>query len=114
MTNNRLSIGWLFMFLLLSQSRQPLAASHPPPDVAEEMVKSQSCQGSDNVDALLSRKSRHSQPDMGWRVFGTEDGGFDVERAFMVSKAMEIRYRWHVNDQGEIHPVNRRAEELCS
>lgn len=114
MTNTRLSISWLLMVLLLSGAGQQAVASTSTPNLAEERVRTQTCQGDDNVDAFLSRKSRHSQPDMGWRVFGTDDGGFDVERAFMVSKAMEIRYRWHVSGQGEISPVNRRAEELCS
>jgi hypothetical protein len=114
MTNIATHMICLSMVLLLAGSSQASGGSISTPNLAEDLVKSQSCIGDDNVDAFLSRKSRHSQPDMGWRVFGTEEGGFDVERAFMVSKAMEIRYRWHVSDQGEIHPVNRRAEELCS
>lgn len=114
MINIRRSNLCSILILLLFVSKQVFSEPQTFRGVAEDLVKNQFCSGNDNVDAFLSRKSRHSQPDMGWRVFATDDGGFDVERAFMISKAMEIRYRWHVNDQGAIHPVNRRAEDLCS
>lgn len=80
---------------------------------AKEAVMKQPCQEGKTVDQYLSEKTRHSQRDLGWRVFPA-DGGVDVERAFMASKAMEIRYRWRVTGQGQVTPANSRAENLCS
>lgn len=114
MAKTRKSAVWPLVVLLLSGSSQAASQAVSARDLAEAQVKWQPCNASENVDAHLSQKTRHSQRDLGWRVFDSDDGGFDVERAFMASKAMEIRYRWHVNGQGSIWPVNRRAEELCS
>lgn len=113
MTKTHCSNVWLFLIMLLFASQQVYSEAQSFRDHAEDLVKKQICSGDENVDVYLSRKSRHSKPDLGWRVFATADGGFDVERAFMVSKGMEIHYRWHVSNQSAIRPANKRAEELC-
>lgn len=114
MANPRKFTTWPFWLVPLLVSSQAFSQAGSIRAQAEHQVRGQPCHAGENVDDFLSQKSRHSQRDLGWRVFDTDDGGFDVERAFMASKAMEIRYRWHVNGQGSIWPSNRRAEELCS
>lgn len=114
MKHLKLSATWSIVALFVSASTPAYCEITASRNLAEDQVKWQRCDGSENVDAYLSKQSRHSQPDLGWRVFETKDGGFDVERAYMISKGMEIRYRWHVDSRGAIRPANRRAEELCS
>jgi hypothetical protein len=114
MTNLKLSATWLIVAVLLSVTTPAFSQSITSRSLAEKHVKSQNCNGNDNIDDYISTKSRHNQPDLGWRVFTTDDGGFDVERAYMISKGTEIRYRWHVDSQGTIRPINQRAEDLCS
>lgn len=80
---------------------------------AKNLVITQACTHGQTVDEILDHKVRPSRRDLGWRVFEISDG-YVVERAFMVSKAMEIRYRWHVSPQGEIYAENSRTENLCS
>lgn len=53
-----------------------------------------------------------SQRDLGWQVF-KEEGHFDVERAFLMNKSMQLRFRWHINADGSIAPASSRAESLC-
>jgi len=82
-------------------------------DAAGNLVRAQPCVNGENIDDLLKQKARHSQRDLGWHVYSSDDG-LEVERAYMVSKAMEIRYRWRVTADGHVFPANKRAEELCS
>ncbi len=84
-----------------------------PYESAKSRVISQPCSGGETVDQYLDHKRRSSHRDLGWRVF-EDDEGYIVERSFMVSKAMEIRYRWHIDKQDGIYPTNSRTEDLCS
>lgn len=80
----------------------------------EEIVKNSPCLDGLTIDAALKDKIKiRSQRDLGWQVF-KEDGQFDVERAFLMNKSMQLRFRWHVNADGNIAPVSNRAESLCT
>lgn len=81
---------------------------------AEELVKASICKGDSNVADVLKRKiTSRSQRDLGWRVF-KEEGYYDVERAILISKGMQIRYRWRINEEGVIEPASKRAKKLCA
>lgn len=80
---------------------------------AEQTVKSLPCSRGENVDQFLDHKLKPSHRDLGWRVFAGHEG-FDVERSFLASKSMELRYRWHVGVSGAARPVSERAQKLCS
>ena len=80
---------------------------------AEEIVKNSPCIDNVSIDDTLKDKIRiRSQRDLGWQVF-KEDDQFDVERAFLMNKSMQLRFRWHVNAEGVITPDGTRAESLC-
>ncbi len=84
------------------------------PEQASEQVKSLPCKDSMTTDQILDQSIKsHSQRDIGWRTF-QEDGYFDVERAVLVNKGMELRYRWRVQSDGSIAAENDRAIKLCS
>lgn len=79
----------------------------------EVLVKNSPCLDGQNIEAVLKDKIRmRSQRDLGWEVF-KEEGGYDVERSFLMNKSMQLRFRWHVNADGSIGPVSSRAESLC-
>lgn len=40
--------------------------------------------------------------------------GYDVEAAFLVSKSAELRYRWRVDDMGNVQAITEHAQNLCS
>lgn len=81
--------------------------------LTEEQIKSAQCLSGQNIDQALSRliKTKNLQ-DRGWWVF-TEDGGYTVERTVSVSKIMDIRYRWRVDNAGVMQPANERTNSLC-
>ncbi|HEY8094652.1 MAG TPA: hypothetical protein VIE65_00965 [Methylobacter sp.] len=80
----------------------------------EELVKNSPCLDGLTIEAALKDKIKiRSQRDLGWQVF-KEEGQFDVERAFLMNKSMQLRFRWHVNADGSISPVSNRAESLCT
>ena len=80
----------------------------------EELVRTSHCINNLSVDDVLKDKIRTmSQRDLGWHVFKEEEQ-YDVERAFLINKSMQLRFRWHVNADGSISPVGKRAESLCS
>ena len=81
---------------------------------AQEIVKNSSCIDNMTIDEALKDKIRiRSQRDLGWQVF-KEENQYEVERAFLMNKSMQLRFRWHVNVDGSISPVGKRAESLCS
>jgi hypothetical protein len=79
----------------------------------ETLVKSSPCLGQTIEEALKNKIHIRSQRDLGWQVFN-EEGQFEVERAFLMNKSMQLRFRWRVNADGSIAPVSKRAESLCT
>lgn len=80
---------------------------------AEEIVKNAACNHGLNIDETLKDKIKTgSQRDLGWQVF-REGDFYEVEKAFLVNKSMQLRFRWRVNADGSISPVSKRAETLC-
>ena len=81
---------------------------------AEKAVRSLACKDGKSVDEVLKHKiKRHSQRDLGWRVFDEEGDSFDVERAILINKGMQIRYRWRLAPEENVQPISKRARELC-
>lgn len=109
--NDRIFCRCLLTSLVISLSLTAHAGD--PYQTARELVISQACSNGETVDEFLDHKIRPSRRDLGWRVFEA-DNGYIVERAFLISKSMEIRYRWHVDTQGSIYAENSRSENLCS
>lgn len=83
-------------------------------DQASAQVKNLPCKDNLTVEQVLDQSIKsHSQRDIGWRNF-QEDGYIDVERAVLINKSMEMRYRWRVKADNSITPQGDRAEKLCS
>lgn len=81
---------------------------------AEETVKNAPCLDGKSIEAALSEKFKmRSQRDLGWQVFN-ENGQIEVERAFLMNKSMQLRFRWRVNADGSVAPVSERAQSLCA
>jgi hypothetical protein len=82
-------------------------------DEAIQKTLTQPCRGDQTIGQTLEKVLKsHSQRDLGWRSF-PGNGFIDVERAVLLNKGMELRYRWRVEPQGAIGPENERAERLC-
>ena len=80
---------------------------------AADRVKAQPCKDQQSVEQVLDQSvRRRSQRDLGWHSF--EDEGYvDIERAILINKGMEMRYRWRVFTDGSITPETERAKKLC-
>jgi|GEM_PF-1308313 len=79
----------------------------------EAIVKNQPCLAGQTVETVLASKIKTgSQRDLGWQVYH-EGEHFEVERAFLMNKSMQLRYRWQVNQYESITPIGKRAETLC-
>lgn len=82
-------------------------------DEASVQIKNLTCKDTMSVEQVLDQSIRaHSQRDVGWRYF-QEDGYIDVERAVLINKSMELRYRWRVKPDNSIKAETERAEKLC-
>ncbi len=80
---------------------------------AIQKTRAAACKTSMTVEQALDHVIKsHSQRDLGWRTF-PGNGYIDVERAVLINKGMEMRYRWRVESQGAVGPENERAEKLC-
>lgn len=81
---------------------------------AEQQVKAAACKDGQSVSEALDQSIKsHSQRDVGWRVF-PEEGYVDVERAVLINKGKELRYRWRVSADGSLQAVSDRAQSLCA
>jgi hypothetical protein len=79
----------------------------------EAIVKNHTCLAEQTVESVLASKIKTgSQRDLGWQVYH-EGEHFEVERAFLMNKSMQLRYRWQVNQDESISPIGKRAETLC-
>jgi hypothetical protein len=103
----------LNLFLSLTCSFWPCIGYTASSDEATAVVKAQSCRNGQTVEIILDQSVKsHSQRDIGWRTFEEEDY-YDVERVILVSKSMELHYRWRVDRNGRINSANDRALKLC-
>lgn len=106
------AVPLLLLASLLSAFSNPSLAITP--DQASEQVKNLPCKDNLSVHETLEQSIKsHSQRDIGWRTF-QEDGYMDIERAVLINKGMELRYRWRVLADGTISTENDRAQKLCS
>ncbi|MBS4052380.1 MAG: hypothetical protein KGZ69_14425 [Methylomonas sp.] len=104
-----IALFWGFISLASFSSTSPAVDIHQ----ASQQVKARFCKDNLTIDQTLDKSIKsHSQRDIGWRVF-EEDGYYDIERAVLINKAMELRYRWRVFADGSMQPQNERAENLC-
>lgn len=82
-------------------------------DRAMDQVKNLACKDNLTVEQALAQSIRnHSQRDIGWRMFPQQDF-IDIERAVLVNKAKELRYRWRVDANGTISALSDKAQALC-
>lgn len=82
-------------------------------DEATAQVKNLACKDNMSVEQVLDQSIRtRSQRDVGWRYF-QENDYIDVERAVLINKSMELRYRWRVKQDNSIKAETDRAEKLC-
>ena len=107
---NRICQSGLIGLLLFS----PATLAQDPYTIALAQVKNQICNDHETVEQFLERKLKPSHRDLGWQIFKTDDGAYDVERTFLISKSMELRYRWRVNPNGRLSASNQRSQSLCS
>lgn len=113
-SNSRLSkfAAKIFALIFLSAAGNGYASDGHTD--AKHAVINQPCQPGETVDQLLNHKHRNLYTDLGWRVFALDEGGYLVERSFLVSKFAELRYRWRVNQANSPEPVSEQANKLCS
>lgn len=79
---------------------------------AEQNVKNLPAQKGGTVDEYLTKKaSIPAIEDLGWSTYPDTDGGFRVER-WMLLDTMKLIYRWQVNPDGSIVPVNGKAIDV--
>ena len=77
-------------------------------------IENSLCPDDQSLSSLLDRKSRSpAQRDLGWRVFSDTEQGVIIERAFLVNKGMELRYRWIRNKKGQFISGNERSHHIC-
>jgi len=93
---------------ILSVNADPLSASQ-----AENLVKSAVCLNGETIDAVLQKKTSSWQRDLGWQVF-EENGSYAVEKSVLVSKSIQLRYRWQIDGQGNMTAISDRAKDLCA
>ncbi len=102
----------LILSLIGSVSAATTAAAELLPEQAEGIVQQADCNGQTVDEALKSVLKRHSQRDLGWRIF-IEGNDIDVERAILINKGRQTRYRWRVDREGAVTPVSKKARQLC-
>ncbi len=76
---------------------------------AVELVKQHQCSRGGTVEQYLIRKIEISSvEDLGWKVYPKKDG-FEVERSLLRKKKILSKYKWYVNEFGNVKPLNGKA-----
>jgi hypothetical protein len=76
---------------------------------AVEIVKRLQCSRGGTVEQYLIRKIETSSvEDLGWKVYPKKDG-FEVERSLLRKQKILSRYKWYVNEFGNVKPLNGKA-----
>lgn len=101
-----------FIFVACLLISAPQVKAEIQSEQAQASIESYDCKGQTINDVLKHTLKRHSQRDLGWRVF-TEADYVDVERAILINKGQQIRYRWRIDNKNHIIPVSKRAKRLC-
>lgn len=99
-------VGLLFCLVLLDAS----ADTHE--NQAQQKLEAMPCGSSTLGDRLEEISHTHSRRDLGWRFF-PEGEALVLERAFRVSKSMDMKYRWQVDHDFQIKPISGAAQSLC-
>lgn len=108
-TNRPLMPRLLCVIGLLS----PISSHALIADEAMSKVKQSICKEDQTVEQMLDHSIKTTyQRDIGWRYF-QQDNYIDVERAVLINKGIEMRYRWRVEADGSFKPQSDRAEKLC-
>ncbi|MDD4913538.1 MAG: hypothetical protein PHW13_00700 [Methylococcales bacterium] len=81
---------------------------------AEQTVKGLPCADNRTVDEVLGRKHLATYTDLGWRVLAIAEHVYLVERAFLVSQSVQIRYQWLIEPAGRPEPMSEHARDLCA
>jgi hypothetical protein len=99
-----------FLTLILLFAANPAFAETHEHEVK---VQNSPCLGQTVEEVLKSKIHTRSQRDLGWQTFHEEDH-VEVERAFLMNKSMQLRFRWRINADSSITPISKRAESLCT
>lgn len=92
----------------------PLSCLALTADEAMHMVKQTVCKEGLTIEQVLDSSIKATyQRDIGWRYF-QQEAYVDIERAVLINKSSELRYRWRVDANGGMAPASDRAEKLCS
>jgi hypothetical protein len=109
----KLKITPICLVTLHLMSAQTLSYAQLDETKAEDIVKNTPCNKTTIEEVLQAKIKTGSQRDLGWQVF-KEGDQFEAERAFLMNKSMQLRFRWRINPDGiSISPVSKRAEILC-
>lgn len=103
---------WLICYGAALLLGSPLLPADSHDEAAQQKIEAMPCGGTTLGERLAEETHIHSRRDLGWRFF-PGSGYMDVERSLRVSKSMEIRYRWRVNDAGQVEARNEAAQGLC-
>ena len=99
------------IFLVLVIISQPGLALDA--DEVMNKLKALPCKDGLTIDQTLDQTIRsRAQRDIGWRRF-QEETYVDIERAVLITKGMEFRYRWRAQNDGSFTAQNERTEKLC-
>ena len=96
--------------ILLVASTSARSDTHE--DEIKRSLEATACAGS-TIGVKLEEEARiHSRRDLGWRFF-PEGDATAAERAYRISKSMEVRYRWNVDHAGKVEAMTDQAKSLC-
>ncbi len=80
---------------------------------AEKRVKNLPCKKGGTIDMYLNKNAAiPAIEDLGWNVFPSSDGAFDVERLMILNNKLKLKYRWHVDKYGKVKASNGKAIDI--
>ncbi len=76
---------------------------------ALDLVKNQASTEGGSLDDYFAKQTKQAKLDLGWKVYPRQNGAFEVERLMLLNEKSPTSFKWVVDRDGKIKPINGKA-----
>jgi len=76
---------------------------------ALERVKNQPSKEGVSLDAYFEEQKSQAKMDLGWKIYPRHNGSYEVERLMLLNEKSPTSFKWVVDRDGNIKPINGKA-----
>ena len=74
-----------------------------------DRVKNQASTEGGSLDAYFEKQKSQAKLDLGWKIYPRHNGSYEVERLMLLNEKSPTSFKWVVDRDGNIKPINGKA-----